>query len=243
MSCWWSCARWQWSEWPPARTARRRRHSRPRARLRSWTAIWRPRSSSTRRSSTGMPPRIAQWPLRRCCASATCIGSWVMARRATRYMRVVREFGDQPAVASEARTQLAALAQSAEVSPFERMLTGEDVGGASLTPDGRLMANVDRDTAGLTVRDIKTGHLTHLVRQEAKQSFGGGPAYLPGSKSPVPVPHGPVISSDGEQIVYAWGPSDGTTTELRLIANRPGATPRTLIRTNEGTQESMAHAW
>ena len=159
------------------------------------------------------------------------------------YMRVVREFADQPAVASEARTQLVAPAQSAEVSPFERMLTGVDVGEASLTPDGRLMANVDPDTAGLTVRDIKTGHLTHLVRQEAKQSFGGGPAYLPGSKSPAPVPHGPVISSDGEQIVFAWGPFDGTTTELRLIANRPGATPRTLIRTNEGTKSVWAHAW
>lgn len=125
------------------------------------------------------------------------------ARRA--YEQVVREFGDQPAMAAEARARLAALAGAARGSTLTVRLVWEgpevDLEGG-VSPDGRHVAFIDWSTGDLAVRDLTRGETRRLTKN-------GPPPYREYADFAA-------FSPDGGQLVYAWCREDGTY-DLRII--------------------------
>ena len=133
------------------------------------------------------------------------------ARKA--YEQVVREYGDQAAVAAEARTKLAALAASAEplglpTLTVRKVLEG-DVSG-KISPDGRLISFTDM-SGDVAVRDLITGQIRRLTDE------GRLTGYDQWAEESVPSP-------DGESVAYAWW---GATRELRVVG-LDGSKPRVL---------------
>jgi Tol biopolymer transport system component len=117
------------------------------------------------------------------------------------YERVVREFGDQSAMAGEARARLAALRQ-ASPAPTEptirarRLLAGHynnevDFSGGP-TPDGRGLVYVDATGKNLAIRDLQTGASRLITNRASEDGYMGFVA---------------VVSPDGRFVAYSWSRS------------------------------------
>jgi Tol biopolymer transport system component len=135
------------------------------------------------------------------------------------YQRVLRDYADQSAEASQARARLAALehsgAQGKEMVA-RRIWAGTqaDVEGG-VTADGRLLSYPDWNTGDLAVRDLVTGQNRHVTR---KGSWANSGEFAENS----------VPSPDGRQIAYAWFNKDQFY-ELRVI-DTDGSNFRVLYR-------------
>jgi Tol biopolymer transport system component len=133
------------------------------------------------------------------------------ARKA--YDRVVRDYGDQPTMAGEARARLAALAPAGtrRPGPTARQVWGysgeTDISG-TVSADGRYLSLVDWSTGDLAIRDLTTGVNRRVTR---KGSWEVSYDHVEAS----------ALSPDGKRVAYNWVYEDGSI-ELRLIAASGG---------------------
>jgi Tol biopolymer transport system component len=140
------------------------------------------------------------------------------ARKA--YERVVRDFADQAEIVAQARVRLAALGGPAAGGGLvtRRVLTyapdASDV-DEMLTPDGKYLSHLDRDTGDLVQFDVASGQTSRITNRgpwsENDKSSGGEE-----------------LSRDGKQIVYESWPKDNVP-QLH-IRNLDGSGLRTLYR-------------
>ncbi len=139
------------------------------------------------------------------------------------YAQIVREYGDQPLVAREARVRLAAVAsaskrQSGPQSP-RRVIADQTIFVNDVTPDGRVAVGVTSETpARLVLQDVTTGQTTTLV---------AGTATAWGRWA--------VFSADGRQVAYSWTERPQLAS-LRVIGTATGAQSRTLVAPEPGMQ-------
>ena len=154
------------------------------------------------------------------------------ARKA--YERVVREYGDQAAVAAEARSKLAALAGAGSASgssamAARRVWAGPKAdGGGAVSPDGRFLSFTDWETGDLAIHDLSTGQnrrLTEKGRLAGSEDF---------ALSSVPSP-------DSKSIAYIWYDSNGSG-DIRIIG-LDGSKPRVLRAAGTGVDEIERLAW
>jgi len=154
------------------------------------------------------------------------------ARKA--YERVVREYGDQAAVAAEARSKLAALAGAGSASgssamAARRVWAGPKAdGGGAVSPDGRFLSFTDWETGDLAIHDLATGQnrrLTEKGRLAGSEDF---------ALSSVPSP-------DSKSIAYIWYDSNGSG-DIRIIG-LDGSKPRVLRAAGTGVDEIERLAW
>jgi Tol biopolymer transport system component len=136
------------------------------------------------------------------------------------YERVVRDYGDQPALVTQARSGLARQAASGSTSRdavvARQIWTGPDVnvdGGPSL--DGRMLSFLNRSNSSIEVgvRDLTTGQNRVLVRFDQKN---------PGYAST------PVLSPDGRHLAFVAEHADGSS-EIRIV-DADGTASRTLFQ-------------
>lgn len=128
------------------------------------------------------------------------------------YERVLRDYSEQPAEASLARTRLAALAASSRPAPrtdptVRRIWAGADVDilGAP-TMDGQALTYVDWGTGDLAVRDLVAGTNRRLTN---KGSWASSTEF---ALSSVPSP-------DAKRVAYSWFGRDQDlhNVEIRVI--------------------------
>ena len=141
------------------------------------------------------------------------------------YERIVREFELITAVSAVARARVGQVG----VGPLTRKICGGPgcrFEGSSISRDGRWMAS---GAGSLVVQDMKTGGRTTLV------------ASVPNALGDVETA---LISPDGRRVAFTWCCDTVTAdrSSLRLISNRDGATPRTLLPSQGGTWP-RAVAW
>ena len=131
------------------------------------------------------------------------------ARKA--YERVVREYADQPELAAQARTRLAALGQQPPTVTARQVWAGPGVNTSGQpSRDGAYLTFRDSGSEDLAVRDLATGQ----TRQLAKHQGVWESAYLS------------VPSPDGKQVAYTWYTNEDRY-ELRVVG-LDGAEPRVL---------------
>ena len=114
------------------------------------------------------------------------------ARKA--YQRVVREFSDQKDVVATAQVRLVALGSERSSITYRQAWAGPkvDTSGA-ISPDGRYLSYVDRDTWDLALHDFSTGSNRRLTNTRQRwEEFAEASA----------------ISRDGKQVVYNWRNAD-----------------------------------
>ena len=132
------------------------------------------------------------------------------------YERVVREFGDQAAAATEARTRLAALnsrGTSAAGMTARRLAEAfTDTLGAP-SRDGRFLSVVDWETGDLAIQDLSTGAIRRLTNK--------GPWTDSDEFAVVSVP-----SPDSKQVAYGWF-NKNARYDLRVVSVE-GSSPRVL---------------
>lgn len=107
------------------------------------------------------------------------------------YNRVVRDFGDQPAVVSEARRMLATLSTQAAGEPDGLVCPQCGDGGAALSPDGQWMVVHDWDSGDLAKLDLATLDRTRL---NIKTGDWASPDEA----------RSPALSRDGSVLAYLW---------------------------------------
>lgn len=149
------------------------------------------------------------------------------AEAAKIYERIIRDYGDQPEAAAEARTRLADM-RAAPVRSSSQMARqiwtgpGADPTGAP-SLDGRVLSYTDWETGDLGLRDLVTGQNRRLTNTGGWEKSGDY------AESSLPSP-------DGSLVAYAWfssKPPDHRKKnyyDLRLIATGSGnsAKPRVL---------------
>jgi Tol biopolymer transport system component len=153
------------------------------------------------------------------------------ARKA--YEQIVREYGDQAAVAAEARTKLAALARAAGASGSTTMATRRVWAGADITgrvsTDGRFLSFTDWKAGGnVAIRDLATGE-SRLLTDKGSLTGSGGFAE-PSMPSP-----------DSQSVAYAWSNSNGSF-DL-CVVGLDGSKPRVLRAAGDGVQHCIPLAW
>jgi Tol biopolymer transport system component len=151
------------------------------------------------------------------------------ARKA--YEQVVREYGDQTAIAAEARTKLAALAGAAGASgsstlAVRRVWAGADVTG-KVSPDGRFLSFTDWDTGDLAIRDLATGQNRLLTGTGSLAGSGRGMAEYS------------MPSPDNKNVAYAWH-SGGYNL---CVVGFDGSKPRILRASGNGVLDLFPRAW
>jgi Tol biopolymer transport system component len=123
---------------------------------------------------------------------------------------IVRDFADQPTVASAARTRLAG--QIAELTP--RRLFVDPAFPNAISPDGlRIATNTANGQPGIAVRDIRASDWTRIV---------------PGEQGNMP--QFPLFSPDGRLIAFRLLTVPGVPTAgIGVVEATAGATPRTVL--------------
>ena len=147
------------------------------------------------------------------------------ARRA--YEQVVREYGDQAAVAAEARTKLAALGRAPGSAPavtVRQVWTGTWYGGMGAPSRDGAYLTFRTESEDIAIRDLATGKIRQLTKHQSVQQS----AYQS------------VPSPDGKQVAYNWY-NDGLW-ELRIVGV-DGAEPRVLFADPESKGEVYACDW
>ena len=147
------------------------------------------------------------------------------------YERVVREYGDQAAVAAEARTRLAALvgaggAPGGSTLAVRRVWAGDIQGQVS--PDGRFLSFTDWGEGGnLAIYDLTTGQSRRFTDDGSLTDPGMGFAEYS------------VPSPDSRSVAYAWL---GATYDLRVVG-LDGSKPRVLRPGGDGVVHQYPLAW
>ncbi|MCX6538803.1 MAG: tetratricopeptide repeat protein [Acidobacteria bacterium] len=157
------------------------------------------------------------------------------ARKA--YEQIVREFGDQAAVAAEARTKLAALAggggaAGGSTMAVKRVWAGPGAGSSisigSVSADGRFVSFTDWGTGGLVIHDLATGQ-DRPVTNNALNGTSGESV------------ESSLISPDSRQLAYNWYNPDGSY-DLRVVG-LDGSKPRVLRASGNGVSRVDPLAW
>ena len=147
---------------------------------------------------------------------------------------VVREYGDQAAVAAEARAKLAALAGAGGASgsstlAVRRVWSGADVTG-KVSPDGRFLSFTDWGSGGnVAIRDLATG--------ESRRLTNTGSLTGPGGFAEPSVP-----SPDSKNVAYAWVNSSNGSADL-CVVGLDGSKPRVLRAAGDGVRGHIPLAW
>jgi len=147
------------------------------------------------------------------------------------YERVVREYGDQTAIAAEARTKLAALAGAAGASgssalAVRRVWAQADPTG-KISPDGRFLSFTDWDSEDIGIRDLATGQNRLLTGTGDPAGSGGGAEYS-------------MPSPDNKNVAYAWHSGDGYNL---CVVGFDGSKPRVLRASGNGVHDLFPRAW
>lgn len=151
------------------------------------------------------------------------------------YERIVRDFGDQPEAAAEARTRLAGLRTSSR-APASQMIARQIWAGPDVDPmgapsaDGRFLTYTDWSTGDLGLRDLATGQNRRLTDTAGWEKSGDY------AESSLPSP-------DGTHVAYSWysdkPPAHRKTNfyDLRLIGTASGqpGKPRVLYEGSDVT--------
>ena len=153
------------------------------------------------------------------------------ARKA--YELVVREYGDQAAVAAEARSKLAALVGAGGARGGStlsvRRVWGGDISG-QVSPDGRFLSFTDWEVGGnLAIYDLATGQKRQLAD---RGSLPGESSGFAGYSVPSP---------DSKNIAYAWGKSNNFY-DL-CVVGLDGSKPRVLGVSGDGVFRQWPRAW
>jgi len=135
------------------------------------------------------------------------------------YERVLREFADQRQAAEVARARLSAM--NGRAAPGKRPAMAArrvwdsfvETGG-SLSRGGSFFSMADSDSGNLVIRDVATGELRHLTKQDS-----GSGAYEFTTAS--------VPSPDGKQIAYNWS-NKNRRYDLRVVG-LDRSSPRVLV--------------
>jgi Tol biopolymer transport system component len=138
------------------------------------------------------------------------------------YQRVVRDFADQTATASAARSRLAvAQAQSAasRVTAAQAWNDLDNLGARTgiVSADGRYISFTHQETGDVAIRELATGTVRRITHVATPWSEMADEA---------------VVSPDGEQITYRWlvgRAGEPPTEQLRVSALRDDAAPRILF--------------
>jgi len=137
------------------------------------------------------------------------------AEARTAYERLVRDFADQAEIVGQARVRLAALGRPGGAGGLvtRRVLADASGVGGLLTPDGKYISHIDRDTGDMVQFEIGSGQTRRITNR-------GGP----GAKE-APYEY-QAFSRDGKQIAYDSYTKDSVP-QLR-IRNLDGSSLRTL---------------
>jgi Tol biopolymer transport system component len=151
------------------------------------------------------------------------------ARKA--YEQVVREYGDQAAVATEARAKLATLAGATGVSgssalAVRRVWAQADTTG-QVSSDGRFVSFTDWTSEDIVIRDLTTGQNRPLSGTGNLSGSGAGWAEYS------------MPSPDNKNIAYAWH-SGGYNL---CVVGFDGSKPRVLRATGNGVLDLLPVAW
>jgi Tol biopolymer transport system component len=150
------------------------------------------------------------------------------ARKA--YEQVVREYGDQAAVAAEARAKLAALAGGAG-APGSSTLTVRRVWAQAdptgkVSPDGRFLSFTDWDSGNIAIRDLATGQNRLLSGTGNLAGSGGWAEYS-------------MPSPDNKNVAYAWYWGGYNL----CVVGFDGSKPRVLRAAGNGVLDFFPLAW
>ena len=158
------------------------------------------------------------------------------------YARIVRDYGDQTAVASTARTRVASQAVvQPGVGEGRRVCAGcvgNKVKDFTLSPDGRLIGYTAGEGIGtsndddLMVRDLTSGETRRLVDVPALGD--AQPIYFAARRA--------TWSQDLRQVAYQFRNATAKRPELRVMENRPGGRTVTLVD-NPEFQYVFPTAW
>jgi len=153
------------------------------------------------------------------------------ARKA--YEQIVKEFGDQTAVAAEARTKLAALAGAsgtgASTITVRRIWTGPEADAmGQVSPHGRFLSFTDWETGDLAIHDLTTGENRRITRKGAWWPSGEYAEFS-------------IVSPDSRQIAYNWNNKDGFY-DLRIV-EIDGVKPRVVYSDREHLSYIWPIAW
>jgi Tol biopolymer transport system component len=140
------------------------------------------------------------------------------------YERLVRDYGDQAEVAKVASARLNAAAPTSVVNRQLWSGPGVDTFG-TVSPDGRYLSFVDRDTGDLAVRDLTAGTNRRLTNKGPKNDDRAQES---------------VISPDGTQVAYAW--FSKASYQIHLSRLDGGAPPRVLLN-NPEIQYTAPFSW
>ena len=150
------------------------------------------------------------------------------------YEQVVRDYGDQPEVATEARTRLAALAGTAAATSGLTMAARRAWAGpeadamGQVSPDGRFVSFTDWETGDLAIHDLNTGESRHITR---KGTWATSDECADLS----------IVSPDSRQIAYNWYNKDGFY-DLRVV-EIDGVKPRVVYSDREHLSYISPVAW
>jgi Tol biopolymer transport system component len=143
------------------------------------------------------------------------------------YRRILREFSDQTAQASVARTRVSQPSARAEEFTIRRVDSSE-TGVDDISTDGTKVAFTDWDTGNIAVRELGAAQNTRITTQTTYDEFG----------------EMPVFSPDGTQVAYTWCTTSGAIClgylHVARAAAGQGASARVVFARETWTQ---AYDW
>ena len=137
------------------------------------------------------------------------------------YERVVRDFSNQTEAVIEARRRLASLNKPESRNMLTTRLLCSDCGDseATLSADGRFMAQRATEHGDVVIRDLFTGQVRRLLADRD-------------AKDPLEYNEWATVSPDSRQVLFLWFNhkyEPGTKWEVRLMANEPGSKARLVM--------------
>jgi Tol biopolymer transport system component len=110
---------------------------------------------------------------------------------------------------------------SAQGGPSKRLVCNDNCGDASLSADGRFLLYTDWSTGDLAMRDLASGQVKRLLAKPGGKNENDDYTWFG------------VFSPDHRQVAYLWsfdgGRGHDSDHQVRVLANEPGAKPRTLL--------------
>jgi len=112
-------------------------------------------------------------------------------------------------------------AASAQGGPSKRLVCNDNCGDAYLSADGRFLLYTDWSTGDLAIRDLASGQVKRLLAKPGGRNENDDYTWFG------------VFSPDHRQVAYLWsfdgGRGHDSDHQVRVLANEPGAKPRTLL--------------
>ena len=110
---------------------------------------------------------------------------------------------------------------SAQGGAAKRLVCNNNCGDASLSADGRFLVYTDWSTGDLAIRDLASGQVKRMLAKPGGTNENDDYTWFG------------VFSPDHRQVAYLWsfdgGRGHDSDHQVRVIANEPGAKPRTLL--------------